>query len=79
MTPRIPEIYKAFRQAMLRSRPAQRMEPRRVSVLRINVLGVLGLLAVVGAIAWAAWQFFHPSVTEEAQNLPLYSLKGEAK
>lgn len=79
ITPRIPEIYKAFRQAMLRSRPAQRMEPRRVSVLRINVLGVLGLLAIVGAVAWAAWQFFHPSVTEEAQNLPLYSLRGEAK
>eukprot|EP00434_Breviolum_minutum_P037645 symbB.v1.2.033390.t1/scaffold4067.1/size45298/2 len=77
VAPRIPEIYQALRKAMLRARPAQTMEPRRVSVVRINVLGVLGLLVVLGVVAWGAWQFFHPSANE-AENLPLYSLKSEA-
>ncbi|CAK9009811.1 Hypothetical protein (Fragment) [Durusdinium trenchii] len=43
LTPRLPEIYKALRKAMLRARPLQKMEPRRVSVVRINVLGVAWL------------------------------------
>eukprot|EP00913_Durusdinium_trenchii_P011822 g11104.t1 len=75
LTPRLPEIYKALRKAMLRARPLQKMEPRRVSVVRINVLGVIGLLVVFGALAWGAWQYFQSSSGPE--DLPLYTLRSE--
>ena len=45
--------------------PRQRIHHRQITIA--GAINDGRSEAVVGAIAWAAWQFFHPSVTEEAE------------